>query len=60
MNCSNKNIRDVRGGINDFSRAYQPRSNNVKDENGDLFEDAHNILNRLKNYFPVTECTWGQ
>jgi hypothetical protein len=23
----------------------------VKDENGDLLEDSHNILNRWKNYF---------
>jgi hypothetical protein len=26
--------------------------NLVKDENGDLLADSHNILNRLKNYFP--------
>jgi hypothetical protein len=25
----------------------------VKDENCDLFEDSHNILNRWKNYFPL-------
>jgi hypothetical protein len=24
----------------------------VKDENGDLLADSHNILNRWKNYFP--------
>jgi hypothetical protein len=24
----------------------------LKDENGDLLEDSHNILNRWKNYFP--------
>jgi hypothetical protein len=29
---------------------YQPRSNLVQDENGDL-ADPHNILNRWKNYF---------
>jgi hypothetical protein len=23
----------------------------VKDENGDMLADSHNILNRLKNYF---------
>jgi hypothetical protein len=27
----------------------------VKDENGDLLADSHNILNRWKNYFSVTE-----
>jgi hypothetical protein len=30
---------------------YQLRSNLVKDENGDLLADSHNILNRCKNYF---------
>jgi hypothetical protein len=30
---------------------YQPRNNLVKNENGDLFTDFHNILNRWKNYF---------
>jgi hypothetical protein len=30
---------------------YQPRSNLVKDKNGDLLADCHDILNRRKNYF---------
>jgi hypothetical protein len=38
-------------GINGFKRGYQPRNNLVKDENGDLLTDSHNILNRWKNYF---------
>jgi hypothetical protein len=29
---------------------YQPRSSLVKDENGDLLADSHNILDRCKNY----------
>jgi hypothetical protein len=36
---------------NDFRRGYKPRSNLVRDENGDLLVDSHNILNRWKNYF---------
>jgi hypothetical protein len=40
----NKNISDLYRGINDFKRGYQPRSNLVKDENGDLLADSHNIL----------------
>jgi hypothetical protein len=32
-------------------REYQPRSNLVKNENGDLLADSHNILRRWKNYF---------
>ncbi|PNF19615.1 hypothetical protein B7P43_G03232 [Cryptotermes secundus] len=51
MNSKNKNIRDLYRGINDFKRGYQPNSNLVKDENGDLLADSHNILNRWKNYF---------
>jgi hypothetical protein len=50
-NSKNKNIRDLYRGINEFKRGYQPRNNLVKDENGDLLADSHNILNRWKNYF---------
>jgi hypothetical protein len=55
----NKNSRDLYGGINEFKKGYQPRSNFVKDEKGDLLADSHNILNRPKNYvlLPVIECT---
>jgi hypothetical protein len=50
-NSKNKNIRDLYRGINEFKRGYQPRNNLVKDENGDLLADSHNILNRWKNYY---------
>jgi hypothetical protein len=50
-NSKNKNTGDQYRGINDFKMGYQPRSNlQVKDENGDLLPDSHNILNRWKNY----------
>jgi hypothetical protein len=32
-------------------RGYQTRNNLVKNENGDLLADPHNILNRWNNYF---------
>jgi hypothetical protein len=48
MKSKNKNIRDL---YRDFKWGHQPTSNIVKDENGDLLADSHNILNRLKNYF---------
>jgi hypothetical protein len=35
----------------EFKKSYQPRSNLVKDENGDMLADLHNISNRWKNYF---------
>jgi hypothetical protein len=43
-NSKNKNIRDLYRGINEFKMASQPRSNLVKDDNGDLLADSH-ILN---------------
>jgi hypothetical protein len=46
-----RNIRDLYRGINEFKRGYQPRSNLVKDENGDLLADSNTILNRWKCYF---------
>jgi hypothetical protein len=49
-NSKNKNIRDLYRGINEFKKGYQPRTNLVKNENGDLFADSPNILNRWKNY----------
>jgi hypothetical protein len=45
-NSKNKNIRDLCRGINEFKKGYQPRSNFMKDEKGDLLADSHNILNR--------------
>jgi hypothetical protein len=45
-NSKNKNIRDLYRGINDFKKGYQPRTNVVKDEKGDLVADSHSILTR--------------
>jgi hypothetical protein len=50
-NSKSKDIRDLYRGLNEFRRGNQPRNNLVKDENGDLFEDSHNILNGWKKYF---------
>jgi hypothetical protein len=50
-NSKNKNIRDLYRGINEFKKGYQPRTNLLKDEKGDLLADPHKILNRWKNYF---------
>jgi hypothetical protein len=37
--------------ISGFKRGYQPKSNLVKERNGDLFAYSHNISNRRKKYF---------
>jgi hypothetical protein len=45
-NSKNKNIRVLYKGINEFKRGYQPRSNLVNDENGNLLADLNNISNK--------------
>jgi hypothetical protein len=50
-NSKNKNIRDLYRHINEFKKGYQPRSNIIKDENGNLLADPQNVLNRWKNFF---------
>jgi hypothetical protein len=45
-NSKNKNIRELYRGINDFKKGYQPRTDIVKDEKGDLVADCHSILTR--------------
>jgi len=42
-NSKIKNIRDLCSGISDFKKGYQPRTNIVKDEKGDLVTDSHRI-----------------
>jgi hypothetical protein len=49
-NSKNKNIRDLYRGITKFKKGYQPRTNLVKDERGDLLADPHKIVNKWKNY----------
>jgi hypothetical protein len=50
-NSKNKNIRGLYKGVNEFKKVYQPRTNLVKDERGDILADPHKTLNRWKNYF---------
>jgi phage tail protein X len=50
-NSKIKNVRDLYWGINDFKKGYQPRTNIVKDVQGDLVVDSHSILARWKNCF---------
>jgi hypothetical protein len=39
--------------INEFKRCYQPRSNLMKEKNGDLLAYSHIILTRWKKYFSL-------
>ena len=43
--------REYLRGINDFKKGYQPRTNIVKIEKGDLVVDCYSILTRRSNYF---------
>jgi hypothetical protein len=38
-------------GINDFKKGYQPTTNVIKDEKGDLDADSHSNLARLRSHF---------
>ena len=59
-NSKIKNIRALYRGISDFKNGYQPRTNIVKDETGDLVTGFYRILARWRDYFsPAIECTWG-
>jgi hypothetical protein len=44
-----KNIRDLYRGINEFKKGYQPRTNILKNEKGDL----------VTGFLPAIECTRG-
>jgi len=46
-----KKIRDLYRGSNAFKKGYQPRTNIVQDEKGDLVTDSHSILARERNLF---------
>jgi hypothetical protein len=39
LNNKNKNIRDMYKGITEFKKSYQPKTNLVKDERGNLLAD---------------------
>jgi hypothetical protein len=51
INSKNKDIRGLCRGINDFKEGYQPRTNVVKDEKGDLVAYSYSILARWRNHF---------
>jgi hypothetical protein len=50
LNSKNKN-RDLYRSITEFKKGYQPKTNLVKNERGDLLADLQKILTRWKNYF---------
>jgi hypothetical protein len=51
LNSKNNNIRDLFRGITEIKKGYQPRTNLVKDEKGDLLAYPNNFLTRWRNYF---------
>jgi len=46
-------------GNSDFKKGYQPRTNIVKDEKGDLFADSHSIVARWRNNFSQLLNVYG-
>jgi hypothetical protein len=50
---------DLYRGISDFKKGYQPRTNIVKDDKGDLVTDSYSIVARWRSYFvQAVEYTW--
>ena len=47
-NSKIKNIRHLYRDVSDLKKGYQPRTNIVKDEKGDLVTDSHSILARWR------------
>ena len=52
-NSKIKNIRGMYRGISDCKKGYQPRTNVVKDEKGDLVTDSHSILAWWRNHYSL-------
>jgi hypothetical protein len=50
-------IRDLCRGICEFKKGYQPRTNLVKVENGDLLADSQNTLKMKKLFLSAIKCT---
>ena len=50
-NSKIKNIRDFYRDISDFKTRYQPRTNIVKGETGDLVTGFYSILAKWREYF---------
>ena len=50
-NSKIKNVRDLYRGISDFKKGYQPRTNIVKGDTGDLVTGSYSILARWRDYF---------
>jgi len=55
-----KNIRDFYRGNNDFKKGYQPRTNIVKDEKGDLVAGSHSISARWRNHVRQKDINTAQ
>jgi hypothetical protein len=43
LNSNNKNIRDLYRGTIEFKNGYQPKTNLVNDERGDLLADPQKV-----------------
>ena len=50
-NSKIKNISYLYRRISDFMKAYQPRTNRVKDQTGDFVTGSYSIMVRQRQYF---------
>ena len=54
-----KNIRDQYGGIMDFKKGYQPRTNKVKDVKANSVTDSQCFGQMDERFLSAVECTQG-
>jgi hypothetical protein len=52
-NSKIQNIMDLYRGIKEFKKGYQPRTNILKGDSGDMVADSHIILARWRNTFSL-------
>jgi hypothetical protein len=60
LNSKNKNIRDLHKSITEFKKGYQPKTNLVKDERGNLLVDPQKILTRWRDQVVLCRLKFTQ
>ena len=60
-NRTNKNIREMYKGINEFKNGYQPRTYVIEKDDCTIVADTSSILSRQKQFYSnllnVNQCT---
>jgi RNA polymerase-interacting CarD/CdnL/TRCF family regulator len=61
LHSKSKNIRDLYRGMTEFKKSYQPKTNLVKDERGNLLTDPKKKFNQVEELLLLAiEYTGGR